>query len=158
MQVEYRIIISSWKRRRIQTVKLICKCLWILAAAAGRCSLAGSWQFLWQTVTACQSSNDFDLGRAVHAPALLKGLGPPLRGGKTPNLAGRLTIWRLDRSKIDEGRWVAVDFSIGKIEVRLRLDGSKMKVEYNDGDDALVSGKIEVRWRLDKSKIEVRWR
>ena len=28
----------------------------------------------------------------------------PLRGGKTPNLAGRLTIWRLDRSKIDEGR------------------------------------------------------
>ena len=49
-----------------------------------------------------------------------------------------------------------VDFSIGKIEVRLRLDGSKMKVEYNDGDDALVSGKIEVRWRLDKSKIEVR--
>ena len=31
-----------------------------------------------------------------------------------------------------------------------------MKVEYNDGDDALVSGKIEVRLRLDKSKIEVR--
>ena len=36
--------------------------------------------------------------------ALLKVLGPPIRGGKTPNLAGRLTIWRLDRSKIDEGR------------------------------------------------------
>ena len=50
-----------------------------------------------------------------------------------------------------------VDFSIGKIEVRWRLDGSKMKVEYNDGDDALVSGKIEVRLRLDKSKIEVRY-
>ena len=33
--------------------------------------------------------------------ALLKVLGPPLRGGKTTNLAGRLTIWRLDRSKID---------------------------------------------------------
>ena len=31
-----------------------------------------------------------------------------------------------------------------------------MKVEYNDGESALVSGKIEVRWRLDKSKIEVR--
>ena len=27
-----------------------------------------------------------------------------------------------------------------------------MKVEYNDGDCALVSGKIEVRWRLDTSK------
>ena len=49
-----------------------------------------------------------------------------------------------------------VDFSIGKIEVRLRLDGSKMKVEYNDGDDAPVSGKIEVRWRVDTSKMEVR--
>ena len=31
-----------------------------------------------------------------------------------------------------------------------------MKVEYNEGDGALVSGKIEVRWRLDKSKREVR--
>ena len=31
-----------------------------------------------------------------------------------------------------------------------------MKVEYNEGDGALVSGKIEVRWRLDTSKIEVR--
>ena len=31
-----------------------------------------------------------------------------------------------------------------------------MKVEYNEGDGAQVSGKIEVRWRLDKSKIEVR--
>ena len=31
-----------------------------------------------------------------------------------------------------------------------------MKLEYNKGDSALVSGKIEVRWRLDKSKIEVR--
>ena len=31
-----------------------------------------------------------------------------------------------------------------------------MKVEYNDGDDALVSGKIEVRWRFDTSKMEVR--
>ena len=31
-----------------------------------------------------------------------------------------------------------------------------MKVEYNEGDGAPVSGKIEVRWRLDKSKIEVR--
>ena len=31
-----------------------------------------------------------------------------------------------------------------------------MKVEYNDGDDAPVSGKIEVRWRLATSKIEVR--
>ena len=31
-----------------------------------------------------------------------------------------------------------------------------MKVEYNDGDDGLVSGKIEVRWRVDTSKIEVR--
>ena len=30
-----------------------------------------------------------------------------------------------------------------------------MKVEYNDGDDALVSGKIEVRWRLDTSKMKV---
>ena len=30
-----------------------------------------------------------------------------------------------------------------------------MKVEYNEGDGALVSGKIEVRWRLDTSKIEV---
>ena len=30
-----------------------------------------------------------------------------------------------------------------------------MKVEYNEGDGALVSGKIEVIWRLDKSKIEV---
>ena len=30
-----------------------------------------------------------------------------------------------------------------------------MKVEYNDGDGALVSGKIEVRWRLDTSKIKV---
>ena len=33
-----------------------------------------------------------------------------------------------------------------------------MKVEYNEGDGALVSGKIEVRWRLDTSKMEVRWR
>ena len=31
-----------------------------------------------------------------------------------------------------------------------------MKVEYNEGDGALVSGKIEVRWSLDTSKIEVR--
>ena len=31
-----------------------------------------------------------------------------------------------------------------------------MKVEYDDGDDALRSGKIEVRWRLDTSKIELR--
>ena len=31
-----------------------------------------------------------------------------------------------------------------------------MKVEYNDGDDALVSGKIEVRWKLDTRKMEVR--
>ena len=31
-----------------------------------------------------------------------------------------------------------------------------MKIEYNEGDGALVSGKIEVRWRLDTSKIEVR--
>ena len=30
-----------------------------------------------------------------------------------------------------------------------------MKVEYNEGDGALVSGKIEVRWRLDTSKIKV---
>ena len=30
-----------------------------------------------------------------------------------------------------------------------------MKVEYNEGDCALVSGKIEVRWRLDTSKIKV---
>ena len=33
-----------------------------------------------------------------------------------------------------------------------------MKVEYNEGDGALVSGKIEVRYRLDTSMIEVRWR
>ena len=31
-----------------------------------------------------------------------------------------------------------------------------MKLEYNEGYGALVSGKIEVRWRLDTSKIEVR--
>ena len=31
-----------------------------------------------------------------------------------------------------------------------------MKVEYNNGDDALRSDKIEVRWKLDTSKIEVR--
>ena len=31
-----------------------------------------------------------------------------------------------------------------------------MKVEYNEGDGALVLGKIEVRWRLNTSKIEVR--
>ena len=43
----------------------------------------------------------------------------------------------------------------GKIEVRWRLDRGKMKVEYNEGDYALVSGKIEVRWRLDTSKIKV---
>ena len=30
-----------------------------------------------------------------------------------------------------------------------------MKVGYNDGGGALRSGKIEVRWRLDRSKIEV---
>ena len=30
-----------------------------------------------------------------------------------------------------------------------------MKVEYNEGEGALVSGKIEVRWRLDTSKIKV---
>ena len=30
-----------------------------------------------------------------------------------------------------------------------------MKVEYNDGESALVSGKIEVRWRLDTSNIEL---
>ena len=33
-----------------------------------------------------------------------------------------------------------------------------MKVEYNEGEGALVSGKIDVRWRLDTSKIEVRRR
>ena len=33
-----------------------------------------------------------------------------------------------------------------------------MKVEYNEGDGALVSGKIEVRWRIDTTKIEVRLR
>ena len=32
-----------------------------------------------------------------------------------------------------------------------------MKVEYNDGESALVSGKIEVRWRLDKSKMKVEY-
>ena len=32
-----------------------------------------------------------------------------------------------------------------------------MKVEYNDGDGALESGKIEIRWRLDTSKIKVEW-
>ena len=31
-----------------------------------------------------------------------------------------------------------------------------MKLEYDEGDGALVSGKIEVRWSLDTSKIEVR--
>ena len=31
-----------------------------------------------------------------------------------------------------------------------------MKVEYNEGDGALVSGKIEVRRRLDTIKMEVR--
>ena len=31
-----------------------------------------------------------------------------------------------------------------------------MKVGYNVGDDAVRSGKIEVRWRLDTSKIEER--
>ena len=31
-----------------------------------------------------------------------------------------------------------------------------MKVGYNDEGGALRSGKIEVRWRLDTSKIEVR--
>ena len=31
-----------------------------------------------------------------------------------------------------------------------------MKVEYNDGDDAPVSGKIELRWRVDTFKIGVR--
>ena len=30
-----------------------------------------------------------------------------------------------------------------------------MKVEYNEGDGALVPGKIEVRWRLDTSKTKV---
>ena len=30
-----------------------------------------------------------------------------------------------------------------------------MKVEYNEGDGALVQGKIEVRWRLDTSKTKV---
>ena len=33
-----------------------------------------------------------------------------------------------------------------------------MKVEYNEEDGALILGKIEVRWRLDTSKIEVRRR
>ena len=45
---------------------------------------------------------------------------------------------------------------LSKIEVRWRLDTSKMKVGYNDGDGALRSGKIEVRWKFDTSKIEVR--
>ena len=31
-----------------------------------------------------------------------------------------------------------------------------MKVGYNEGKYFLRSGKIEVRWRLDTSKIEVR--
>ena len=40
----------------------------------------------------------------------------------------------------------------------MRLDTSKIEVrlEYNEGDGALISGKIEVRWRLHTSKIEVR--
>ena len=33
-----------------------------------------------------------------------------------------------------------------------------MKVDYNDGDSALRLGKIQVRLSLDTSKIEVRWR
>ena len=33
-----------------------------------------------------------------------------------------------------------------------------MKVGYNEGDGAPKSGKIQVRWRLDTSKIEVRLR
>ena len=41
------------------------------------------------------------------------------------------------------------------MEVRYKLDRSKMKVGYNDGGGDLRSGKIEVRWRLDRSKIEV---
>ena len=32
-----------------------------------------------------------------------------------------------------------------------------MKVEYNEGDGALVSGKIEVRWRLYTSKMKVEY-
>ena len=31
-----------------------------------------------------------------------------------------------------------------------------MKVEYNDGNDAIGLSKIKVRWRSDTSKIEVR--
>ena len=31
-----------------------------------------------------------------------------------------------------------------------------MKIEYNEGDGALILGKIEVRLRLDTNKIEVR--
>ena len=41
------------------------------------------------------------------------------------------------------------------MQVRYKEDRSKMKVEYNEGDGALVSGKIEVRWRLDTSKTKV---
>ena len=32
----------------------------------------------------------------------------------------------------------------------------KVRLEYNEGDGALILGKIEVRLRLDTSKIEVR--
>ena len=31
-----------------------------------------------------------------------------------------------------------------------------MKVKYNEEDGTLILGKIEVRWRLDTSKIEAR--
>ena len=70
----------------------------------------------------------------------LGNFGGPVQG-PVPKLGPVLVLGPQDRSGPD----------------RLQtLDGSKMKVEYNDGDDALVCGKIEVRWRLDKSKIEVR--
>ena len=42
------------------------------------------------------------------------------------------------------------------MEVRYKKDRSKMKVGYNEGDSVLRLGKIEVRWKLDTSKIEVR--
>ena len=45
---------------------------------------------------------------------------------------------------------------MGKIQVRWRLDTSKMKVDYSDEDVALRSGKVQVRWELDTSEIEVR--
>ena len=33
-----------------------------------------------------------------------------------------------------------------------------MKVEYIDGNGAIVSGKIQVTWMLDTSKMEVRYK